>query len=347
MGGVGLAGDELREEGGDIFGGRVLEVEDLVAGVGVGLDVELGDELVEERILARVGDEDDLVGAVVGVVGGAGAELVLERALEDGAELVDEVGGLGGFERVELGVEAGGGRAVEGLDEALDALEVGDGIGDEGGVGFFQNDHATADTRGEKGLQLRHEFVDAEEIELEDLGGNLAGGGLVEGGTGNHLGRLGANLGEGDDLEETIAEGSDADLVEGEERLDRENQLGARNGAVDDERVFRGGQGGGAEDTAPGVEFEGGEDAVDGEAADLEGRDELVGVGLHVGRLGGDGHGAGGGCRGLRGEGGGQDEEGGGEAQADVKRSHAKWCGGRDGAPGARGKGAKSKRMGL
>ena len=42
-----------------------------------------------------------------------------------------------------------------------------------------------------------------------------------------------------------------------------------------------------------------------------------------------------------------EDEQGGGETQADVERSHAKWCGGRDWAPVARRKGAKSKRMGL
>jgi len=92
LGGRGLAGDEVLQEGGDVFGGGVLEIDDFIAGVGVGLDVEFGDQLVEERILARVGDEDDLVGAVVGVVSGARAELVLERAAEDGAELVDEVG---------------------------------------------------------------------------------------------------------------------------------------------------------------------------------------------------------------------------------------------------------------
>jgi hypothetical protein len=43
LGGVGLASDELCEERGDVFGGGVLEVDDFVAGVGVGLDVEFGD----------------------------------------------------------------------------------------------------------------------------------------------------------------------------------------------------------------------------------------------------------------------------------------------------------------
>jgi len=138
---------------------------------------------------------------------------------------------LAGFERVKLGVEAGGGGAVEGLDEALDALEVAHGIGDEGGVGFLKDDDAAADAGGEQALELGHELVDAEEIELEDLGGDLAAGGLIEGGAGDHLGGLGLGLSEGDDLEETLAEGSDADLVEGKERLDGEDQFGARDGA--------------------------------------------------------------------------------------------------------------------
>ena len=195
LGGVGLAGDELGEERGDVFGGGVFEIEDLVAGVGVGFDVELGDELVEERILARVGDEDDLVGAVVGVVGRAGAELVLKRALQDGAELVDEVGGLGGFQRVEFWVETGGGGTIEGFDEALDALEITHGISDERGVGFFQDDDTAADAGGKQALELGHELVDAEKIELEDFRGDLARCGLVRCRAQDHFRGLGLGLG--------------------------------------------------------------------------------------------------------------------------------------------------------
>ena len=195
LGGVGLAGHELREQSGDIFGGGVFEVDDLVAGVGVGFDVEFGDELVEERILAGVGDENDLVGAVVGVVGGAGAELVLECALQNRAELVDEVGGLGGFERVEFWVEAGGRGAIERFDETLDALEITHGIGDERGVGFFQDDDTAADAGGKQALELGHELVDAEKIELEDLGGDLARCGLVRCRAQDHFRCLSLGLG--------------------------------------------------------------------------------------------------------------------------------------------------------
>ena len=97
LGGGGLAGDELSEERGNLHGFGVLEVNDFVAGIGIGLTVELRDEFVEERPLARVGDDHDLVGAVVRRVGGGGAELQLERAGEDGAEFTHEVAGLGGF----------------------------------------------------------------------------------------------------------------------------------------------------------------------------------------------------------------------------------------------------------
>jgi hypothetical protein len=140
-------------------------------------------------------------------------------------------------------------------------------------------------------------------------------------------------LGESDDLEEALAERGDANLVEGEKGLDGEDELGARDGAVDYERVFGGWERGGAKDTAPGVELKGGEHAVDGKPADLKRRDELLGVGLNVGRRslrGGRGE------RGrLREKGCGDGEEAGGEAQANETGGHAKRCSKVGGAPDA------------
>lgn len=52
----------------------MFEGDDFVVGVGVGFDVEFGDEFVEECELVWVIEEDDLVGVIVGVVGGGGVD---------------------------------------------------------------------------------------------------------------------------------------------------------------------------------------------------------------------------------------------------------------------------------
>src|SRR5690606_16709025 len=80
-GGLILAGDELADEGGDFGGVGVFEGNDFVARVGVGAHVEFGDQPIEERMQARVAEDDQLIGGVVGVEGRAGAELLLGGAL--------------------------------------------------------------------------------------------------------------------------------------------------------------------------------------------------------------------------------------------------------------------------
>ena len=164
LGRVVLPGDKLAENRGNIFGGRVLEINDFVARVRIGLHVEAGDEVVEERMLARVGDEHDLVGAVVGIEGGGRAELGLEGAGKNHAHLVYHVAGLGEAQLVKLRREAGQQRLVEAGDEGFDALEVGQRVGDKGRVGFFEQDRRAARARIEQTGDLRHEFIDAEEI---------------------------------------------------------------------------------------------------------------------------------------------------------------------------------------
>jgi len=113
-------------------------------------------------------------------------------------------------------------------------------------------------------LKLGHEFVHPQEIELENLGGDFAGGGLIKGGAGDHFWRFGLGLREGDDFQETLTKRGDADLVEGKQGLDGEDKLGARDRAINDERVFGGGQRGGAQNASARVKLERGEDAIDG-----------------------------------------------------------------------------------
>jgi len=311
--GAGLAGDELAEEGGDLFCGGVLEVDDFVAGVGVGAGVEFGDEFVEERDLAFVGEKDDLVGAVVGAVGERGAKLILKRADEHRADLVYDIAGFGAVaERVELRREAGHHGLVEFVDEELDSLEVGDRVGDEGGVGFVEGDDAVGDAGRKERRHLRDELVDAEELELKELRRDAAARREFEGGAGDHLGRLGFDLGEGDDLQEFIAERSDADLVEGEDGFEGEDRFGLRDLFIDDEPVGGGRKLLGAQDRAAGVDLEEAEDGIDVGVGQLDGADEFVGGGGGGGGLDG---------RRLRAERDGQKEDGG---EAEKTQAHAR-----------------------
>ena len=180
LGGVVLAGDELAEDGGDILGGGVLEVDDLVARVGVGLHVEFGDQLVEERQLPRVADDNELVGAVVGVVSGGAADLILEGPAEKRADLVHDLAGLGEVQRIKFGLQAGEKRLVQLGDETFDPLEVADGIGDKGGVALLEDHGLRAGGRVEQAIDLGHELVDAQKSELKELAGHPAAGSEAE-----------------------------------------------------------------------------------------------------------------------------------------------------------------------
>ncbi len=89
-----LGVDDSAEDVDDVLGLGVLEIEDVGARVRFGLLVEPLDQIGEEIPLARVGHDHDLLRAVVGAVGRGLAELVLQCALQNGAELVHELAGL-------------------------------------------------------------------------------------------------------------------------------------------------------------------------------------------------------------------------------------------------------------
>src|SRR5580658_6970566 len=103
----------------------MLEVDDFVAGVGIGFGIELRNETVKKRILPSIGDQDDLVGAIVGGVGGGGAELGFQRG-GDRVDFVHEVAGFGVKYRVELRAEVCREGLVDILEQKFDALEIGD-----------------------------------------------------------------------------------------------------------------------------------------------------------------------------------------------------------------------------
>ena len=153
----------------------MLQEKDLAAGAGVGTDIETGDEIIEERLFARITDEEQLVGAVVGLVSGGGANLGGEGTAEEGAELVGDIGGLGEFEVVGFDGDPGGGGAVEGRHELLDALEVADRVSDEDGVAFLEEDRLGSERGIEETTDLGNEFCDAEEFQVEEFGGDAAG----------------------------------------------------------------------------------------------------------------------------------------------------------------------------
>ena len=118
-----MPGDQIAHQRRYFSGVGVFEVDDLVAGIRVGAHIEASDELVEKGMQSVVGDDDDLVGAIVGVERGARAELLSGRTLEDRAHLVREVGGLGVDERVEFWIKRVDVRLVEFFDEDLNPLQ--------------------------------------------------------------------------------------------------------------------------------------------------------------------------------------------------------------------------------
>ena len=120
----------------------MLEGDDLVAGVGVGLDVKFGDDVAEPVVQTGITDEHDLIGTIVGAEGGGGAELALEGGAQGGIELVDEIGGLGELEGVEAGRETGHGRAIKLAEQELDPLERADLVRYQGGIGLVEKEGA-------------------------------------------------------------------------------------------------------------------------------------------------------------------------------------------------------------
>ena len=104
--GGGLPRDERAEHGGHVGGVGVLQRDDLLPGAGFTRDVELGDQLVEEGVLARVGHQDDLVGAVVGLEDRARAQLGGGGAGEQTLHFGDELAGGRVLHLVEFGRQA-------------------------------------------------------------------------------------------------------------------------------------------------------------------------------------------------------------------------------------------------
>ena len=161
----------------------MLEVNDLIAGVRVGLDVELCDQLVEEGVLARIGDEDELVGAVVGREREGVAEGLLGGVLQHLLHTSGQVAGLGEVQGVELGGEISGGGTVEGEQELLDALQVGNRVGDKKRIGVVKQDRA-AELDVEQGVELGDEVLGLEVFKFENFGSHTTAGGQAEGGFG-------------------------------------------------------------------------------------------------------------------------------------------------------------------
>ena len=153
-------------------------------------------------------------------------------------------------------------------------MQIAHGVGDDRGVGVHELDEAL-EVGVEHRLHHRGEFGDAHELELENLRGNLAAGGLGKRRAADHLRGFGFGHREIDDLEGVVPERSDADQIEGKNRLEIDDGLGLGNFFVDLEIVGRGRERGRAEDEFPRVEPEGVEDGVDVGVRELE-RDELV-----------------------------------------------------------------------
>lgn len=218
-GGV-LPGDQLAQDGGHVLGGGVFKVDDLVAGVGIGAHIEPGDQLIEEGVLARVGDEDDLVGAVVGMVGGGGAELLLQRAGEHGAQFGDNLTGLGRLQGVELWLQPRQGRLVEPCNQGFNTLKIADRVGEQRGIAPVENDGRAAGGGIEQAGNLGHELVDPEKFQLEELAGDAAAGWQPQGGAFDELRGLGFRGRQRRDLQEPGAQGRDGDPVQVEQAFD-------------------------------------------------------------------------------------------------------------------------------
>ena len=144
----------------------MFQVDDLGAGVGVGLDVEFGEKFVEKHELPRVGDQDNLVGAVVGGVAGGGAELVGELTLQHRAELGDHVAGLGEMNTVKFRRQVRDEGLIEFLHEQFDSLNRRNRVSEQRGVVFFEEDRL-ADVLIKQRRDLRKELVDAQKLKLE------------------------------------------------------------------------------------------------------------------------------------------------------------------------------------
>jgi hypothetical protein len=108
---------------------------------------------------------------------------------------------------------------VEFFGEQLDALDRGNGVGQERGVVLFE-DNGLADVLVEERRNLRKEFVDAQELELEELGHDLTTRGKVERGTLDNLRAFEAYVLQRDDLQEFIAHAHKTDLVKIEQCLE-------------------------------------------------------------------------------------------------------------------------------
>ena len=277
-GGLVPAGDHVGKEGGDVLGGSVFQVNDLVARVGVGLDIELGDQLVEEGVLARIGDDDDLVRAVVRAQAGGRADLVAQRRLENGGDLVDQVAGFGEVQGVELRLDAGGDGLVELANELLNALERADRVSDEHGVRFFEQDRS-AEVRVEQGRDLVLQFVDAQEGEGKKLGGNAARGGEAQRRAVDHFGRLSARQPDRHHLQKLVAERVDCDAAQIEHGFNREHRFTLRHRRQGDRVTFRRGQGLGPDDAAAGPFLQLEQDGLEGLAAHLDRADHRLGGG--------------------------------------------------------------------
>ncbi len=198
----------------------MLEENHVAPGVRRSFGVETGYEVVEERLLAHVADQENLVGAVVGLVGGGRADLGGEGTAEEGAEFVGDLGGLGVRDGVGLDRLRGGGRAIEGGDELLDALKVGDRFDDQHGVRLFKDGGGCADRRAENLRNLGNELARAEKIQGKKLGGDPTAGSHAERGTLDKLGRLRANEVERGDLDEALTERTEPDALHVQQRLE-------------------------------------------------------------------------------------------------------------------------------
>jgi hypothetical protein len=137
-----LPGDDLAEDSHDIGRLRVFEIKNFVAGIRVRLLIELVDEFAEEVPLPRIGDDDDLLRAVIGVVRGRGTQLGLQCAPQNRAELVHELARLHISHCEEFRFHSSHERLVDLLEQCFDPLKITDAVGDENRVGIRQRNRA-------------------------------------------------------------------------------------------------------------------------------------------------------------------------------------------------------------
>ncbi len=278
---AGLLRDDITQHIDDLDCLGVLEINDVVAGIGISLLIEAPNQIVEEFVLARIGDENDLIGAIVGVVGGRAAELLLERAGEDGAQFADEVAGLRMGQLIKFRFHPRGHGAIDLPQQSLDALQIADAVGDQQRIRIHE-ENRSAEVRIQDLLQHGLHFLRARKFHLEELRCRSATGLKFQGGAFDHFRCFGANIRDVHHLHQEIVERGDPDRIQRQHRLDCTDRLRLRDESVDVEivggrlKLLR------TQDDFARINFESGQHRIDISVRELE-ADHFFGAGAGCG----------------------------------------------------------------